>query len=92
MTDATPNLRINIYVQHLLGGGHLVRMRGLAAGLSAAGHRVVLMSGGVADGRENLGYEFVQLPAVKVAAGDFSRLLDGDGVPVSDDFLARRRR
>ena len=86
-------LRINIYVQHLLGGGHLVRMRGLAAGLVCVpGIGVVLMSGvELVMGGKIWGMNSCSCRAVKVAAGDFSRLLDGDGVPVSDGFLARRR-
>ena len=36
-----------IYVQHLLGIGHLVRAGALARGLEAAGIRVVLVSGGM---------------------------------------------
>ena len=88
-------LGIHLYVQHLLGAGHLVRMRVLAAALADAGHRVTLISGGVpTDSRkspEDGQYKFFQLPAVKVAPGDFSALLGQDGRPVSEDFKARRR-
>ncbi|MGR3913189.1 MAG: hypothetical protein OD918_01455 [Gammaproteobacteria bacterium] len=40
-------MRIHVYVQHLLGGGHLVRMQTLAAALARGGHRVTLISGGL---------------------------------------------
>ncbi|MGI9310056.1 MAG: glycosyltransferase family protein [bacterium] len=85
---------MHIHVQHLLGGGHLVRMKALAAALVRAGHQVVVLSGGL--GRERLadgastrhadGYRLVQLPAIQTAPGDFTTLLDRDGAPVTDAF------
>ena len=90
MSKPVHSLGIHIYVQHLLGAGHLVRMKALAAALGRAGHRVTLISGGVSDGPRDGGYAFVQLPEVKVAAGDFSALLGRDGRPVSEEFKARR--
>ena len=86
----TTPLHIHIYVQHLLGGGHLVRMKTLAAALVRAGHRVTLISGGTPGAHEERAYRLVQLPPVKVAAGDFTTLLGQDGAPVDDDFKARR--
>ena len=83
-------LRVHIYVQHLLGAGHLVRMKALASALAGDGHRVTLISGGMPGGSEDGDYRLFQLPAVKVAAGDFSVLLGADGKPVSADFKARR--
>lgn len=85
-----PGLRIHIYVQHLLGGGHLVRMKVVAAALAGAGHRVTLIAGGMAGGRPDAAYRLLQLPAVKTAPGDFGVLLDRGGAPVGDDFKARR--
>lgn len=85
-----PGLRIHIYVQHLLGGGHLVRMKRVAAALAGAGHHVTLISGGMAGGRPDAAYRLLQLPAVKTAPGDFGVLLDSGGAPVGDDFKARR--
>jgi len=84
-----------MYVQHLLGRGHLARMRTLAAALARAGHRVTLISGGmsaVGDGVDggDAGYRVLQLPAVKVAAGNFRVLLGENGAAVDDDFKARR--
>jgi len=81
-----------MYVQHLLGRGHLARMRTLAAALARAGHRVTLISGGMSaagDGGD-AGYRVLQLPAVRVAAGNFRVLLGEDGAAVDDDFKARR--
>lgn len=94
MNEPNHRLRIHIYVQHLLGAGHLVRMRVLAAALAGAGHGVTLISGGMPTGSRKSPhdgrYEFFQLPAVKVAPGDFSVLLGPDGRPVCGDFRARR--
>ncbi len=90
MNHSTHRLNIHLYVQHLLGTGHLIRMRALASDLARAGHRVTLISGGVPSGRHEGGYEFFQLPAVKTAPGDFTALLEQDGQPVSDEFKARR--
>ena len=67
-------------------------MKTLAAALARAGHRVTLISGGLPSGDDESvsGYRLFQLPAVKVAPGDFSVLLGRDGAPVDDDFKARR--
>ncbi|MGR3984603.1 MAG: glycosyl transferase family 28 [Gammaproteobacteria bacterium] len=86
-------MRIHIYVQHLLGGGHLVRMQTLAAALARGGHRVTLISGGVPQRRfcaRRANYRLFQLPPVKTAPGDFTRLLSADGAPLSAEFKARR--
>ena len=65
-------------------------MKTLAAALARAGHRVTLISGGLPSGDDEGSYRLFQLPAVKVAPGDFSVLLGRDGAPVDDDFKARR--
>jgi len=85
-----------MYVQHLLGRGHLARMRTVAAAVARAGHRVKLISGGMpaagddGDAEVHAGYRVLQLPAVKVAAGNFRVLLGENGAAVDDDFKARR--
>ena len=90
----TTSLRIHLYVQHLLGAGHLVRMETLAAALAGAGHRVTLISGGMSVGSGETsaagGYELVQLPPLRAAPDDFSVLLGRDGRPVSGAFKTRR--
>ncbi len=69
-------------------------MKALAACFGRAGHRVVLISGGVPVGHphgiDEDGVEFFQLPAVKTAPRNFSVLLGQNGQPVSDAFKARR--
>jgi len=86
-------LRIHIVVTHLLGRGHLARMRMLASALARAGNDVTLISGGMPDAvgdGDGAGYRLVQLPAVKVAADNFRELLGEDGRPVDDAFKTRR--
>lgn len=64
-------------------------MRVLASALARAGHRVTLISGGMPGG-DGDGYRHMQLPPVKVAAGNFRDLLGEDGAPVDDNFKTRR--
>jgi len=92
VTATKPALRVHIVVTHLLGRGHLARMRQVARALSAAGHEVALISGGAPDaaGHGDAGYRLVQLPALKVAPGNFRELLGADGRPVGDEFKTRR--
>jgi len=94
VTSPSPSpLRIHIVVTHLLGRGHLARMRMLASALARAGNDVTLISGGMPDAvgdGDGAGYRVVQLPAVKVAAGNFRELLDVNGAPVDDAFKTRR--
>ncbi|MFC5394462.1 glycosyltransferase family protein [Bosea vestrisii] len=83
--------RILIAVTHLLGIGHLVRARQLARVLARAGHPVTLASGGMPDGREAVGYRFVQLPPVRTEGTDFRNLLDENGETATPERLAARR-
>ena len=92
MKQLSNNLRIHIYVQHLLGAGHLVRMRVLADCLAHAGHQVTLLCGGVPIGRHHGNYEFVQLPAVKTAQGDFTVLQDQNGCAIDQTFKEARTK
>jgi predicted glycosyltransferase len=83
-----------LYVQHLLGIGHLVRAGALARGLEAAGIRVVLVSGGMPVPVLDIGVSisrFEQLPPVRVADETFKNLVDESGKPVDDAWKARRR-
>ena len=83
-----------LYVQHLLGIGHLVRARALARGLEAAGIRVVLVSGGMPVPILDLGVSvscFEQLPPVRAADETFKLLVDETGNAVDEPLKARRR-
>jgi predicted glycosyltransferase len=82
-----------IYVQHLLGIGHLVRAGALARGLEAAGMRVVLVSGGMPAGvRSAEVSRFEQLPSVRAADESFKVLVDEAGDAIDASFEARRRK
>ena len=84
--------RIFIYVQHLLGIGHLKRAATLAGALCDAGCEVTFVTGGdpvpeVVPPSARL----VQLPPAGTAGLDFKALRDENGAPVDDAWRARRR-
>ncbi len=84
--------RLMLYVQHLLGIGHLRRATTLARGFAAAGMEVTLVSGGVpVPGLDLAGLGAVQLPPTRAADEHFKRLLDADDRPVDPAWKARRR-
>ena len=74
-----------VYVQHLLGIGHLKRAATLRRALERAGFQVTLASGGMPVA----GIPVLQLPPV--SSPDFRQLVDADGKPVDDAWKARRR-
>lgn len=82
-----------IYVQHLLGVGHLKRMSLLADFLAAAGADVLLVSGGVPAPhvQPSAAVRFHQLPPVRAIDESFSGLADAVGAPVSEDMKAKRK-
>ena len=83
--------RVLVYVQHLLGIGHLMRARLLSEALAARGFDVHLVTGGMPiGGRMPVGVRVVQLPPVRVSDASFTPLRDGDFNPVDDAFRARR--
>jgi predicted glycosyltransferase len=80
------------YVQHLLGIGHLARASRVAAALVEDGFRVTMVTGGLpVKGFPGPGLDHVALPAVGSASEAFSGLVEADGKPVDEAFLARRR-
>ena len=85
--------RVMIYVQHLLGIGHLKRMSLLADGLAAAGADVLLVSGGLPAPhvQPSSAVRFHQLAPVRALDETFSGLADQSGQIISDAFRARRR-
>lgn len=81
-----------IYVQHLLGIGHLARVSRIAKALSEAGIDVTLVSGGApVAGFPASGIKLVQLPPIRSRDMAFSELVDADGKAIDDAFKARRR-
>ena len=85
--------RVLIYVQHLLGVGHLQRALQLSSALLRHGYQVDLVSGGRPTQLQlpaNL--RIHQLPPLYSADGSFSRLLDANGDEIDDDWRERRKR
>jgi predicted glycosyltransferase len=84
--------RVLIWVQHLLGSGHLERMRWVAEALASRGAGVWFATGGVArTGRMPRGVNLVQLPPISVADARFTPLLDAAGQPLTDAYRGARR-
>lgn len=85
-------MRILIAVTHLLGAGHLTRAASLARAFAAAGHEVMLISGGAPAPLVRLdAVRLVQLPPLHIVGTAFSALLRPDGGPADAAWLARRR-
>jgi len=81
-----------VYVQHLLGIGHLARASLVAEGIRRAGLQVRLVLGGPpVAGFPAPGLETVALPPVKAGPEGFSQLVDLAGQPVGEAYLAARR-
>ncbi len=81
-----------IYVQHLLGVGHLQRTLQLAVALQQQGFRVELVSGGRPLVKANQsGISIHQLPPAYSADASFSRLLDASGNEVDETWRTSRR-
>jgi predicted glycosyltransferase len=84
--------RVFVYVQHLLGIGHLRRAVTLARAMARAELEVTLASGGfVVPGLAPENVRWVQLPPAGARDERFSELVDAQGRPVDDAWRARRR-
>jgi predicted glycosyltransferase len=84
--------RLFLYVQHLLGVGHLARAAALARALAARGIEVTFATGGLpVPELMPGGVRIVQLPPARAAGLDFRTLLDASGQPVDDAWRASRR-
>jgi predicted glycosyltransferase len=92
--SAMPQMRsVMIYVQHLLGIGHLMRARLLAEALAMKGFDVHLVTGGMPiGGRLPRGVRTIQLPPVRVSDASFTPLRDAQFEPIDDAYRERRRR
>jgi predicted glycosyltransferase len=81
-----------LYVQHLLGIGHIRRAAVLARAFHRAGLRVVFVTGGLPVGGLGLdGVEVVQLPPARSQDESFSVILDEHDRPIDEAWKARRR-
>jgi predicted glycosyltransferase len=82
-----------IYVQHLLGVGHLQRSLQLAAELTRHNFEVELVSGGKPQSLAVAkGVRFRQLPPVYSPDGSFTRLLDANGNEVDAGWRSNRKQ
>ena len=85
--------RVLLYVQHLVGIGHLRRMAAVAHALATAGAETMLVSGGYADANLLLGNaQLVQLPPARAADTRYRTLLGDDGQEVDDAWRNQRRQ
>lgn len=82
-----------IYVQHLLGAGHLQRSLQLATELARQDFTVDLVAGGKPQTLPVAkGVRIRQLPPVYSPDGSFTRLLDTNGNEVDADWRRQRRQ
>jgi predicted glycosyltransferase len=82
-----------LYVQHLLGIGHLRRSMRIAGALMHEGVRVILVSGGdPLSGRECAAADrVVQLPPIRARDAGFKVLVDAAGRPIDEKLQTARR-
>lgn len=86
-------MRVLLYVQHLLGSGHLQRMALIARELARRGGECRLVSGGMPVATINTSqFKLVQLAPLRANDSTFSMLVDADGVEAGDDYLAGRQQ
>ena len=84
--------RVLIYVQHLLGIGHLKRAATLARAFLGEDMAVTLVSGGHPVAGLAVGdADFVQLPPVRAADLYFKQLVDENERPIDEAWRATRR-
>jgi predicted glycosyltransferase len=83
---------ILIYVQHLLGSGHLQRIRLISEELFHQGKAVTIVSGGMPGKILDIpGIDVVQLEPIRSEGIDFSQLVNDEGIAVDDSIFERRR-
>ena len=82
-----------LYVQHLLGIGHLQRTRHIAEALAAEGLAVSLVAGGEwpAGLPTPRGAKTFQLVPIKARDASFRELVGSEGAPLDDSLRAARR-
>ncbi|MEP7083206.1 MAG: glycosyltransferase [Betaproteobacteria bacterium] len=85
--------RVMLYVQHLLGIGHLKRAMTLARAQAAAGMAVTVVSGGPGVAELAIeGIRTVQLPPAFAADLTFRNLVDARGMPIDDQWKHERQQ
>ena len=84
-------MKVMIVVTHLLGTGHLSRALTLGRAFDAAGHEVLMISGGRPAPHLNAGpLGWLQLPPLASDGVDFTRLLDDHGQEADASYLEAR--
>ncbi|MGL4438193.1 MAG: glycosyltransferase family protein [Bosea sp. (in: a-proteobacteria)] len=84
--------RALIYVQHLLGVGHLARISRIAAALRDRGVVVTLVRGGTpVAGFDVQGIETIQLDPIRALPGSLDTLVGEDGLVFGPDRQVARR-
>jgi predicted glycosyltransferase len=80
-----------IYVQHLLGIGHLRRISFLALAMVDQGFEVHLVSGGMPVPDLSIGnVQIHQLPPIRATNGLFNELVDDKNLPINQQWKDRR--
>lgn len=84
--------KLMLYVQNLLGIGHLRRAAAISRAAVLGGFDVTFVSGGMPIPDLDVGgARFHQLPPVRTIDDNFKVLVDADGTPIDDTWKARRR-
>lgn len=84
--------RVLLYVQHLLGIGHLKRAVTLARALAAQALEVTIVSGGrEVPGLTADGVRWVQLPSAAALDEQFKVIVDERGDPIDEAWRERRK-
>ena len=92
MADADGQ-RCLLWVQHLLGTGHLRRVLSVAGALGRRGVEVVVVSGGLpVPWPMAAGVRLLQLPPISAADPSFRGLVDERGALVGEETWQERRR
>ena len=85
--------RLMIYVQNLLGIGHLRRAAGISRAAVERGFDVRFVSGGFPIKDLNIeGAEFYQIPPVRSLDGDFKTLVAENDTEIDDLWRNKRRK
>lgn len=84
---------VMIYVQHLLGIGHVRRIALINAELKRLGISTTVVSGGIPDATLDFGSDdVIQLPPCRSADSGFSGLIDQNGNAVDDAWKNNRKQ
>lgn len=91
--DTGSPMKVLFVVTHLLGSGHLSRVLTLARAVNGAGHRAVVISGGMpAPHLDANALDLHQLPPLRSDGVDFTRLLDDKGDVADPAYHGARQK